>query len=438
MFNAIHSTAERNFKGIFFFAVIWNLFSFFIAFVILKEKLGWPVAVESIRLNDPVFLILLFPLVGIYLAAYAFREYRQWKKFGRLDLYLNPEQGSIGGDVGGEIDLPVPYRTGNRIEVTVSCINTTISSSSDQGNRRHDKLIWRKNAAVDSRFSGKGTKIRFVVPIDNDLPAATAPSGDYIHWVVSIKNNTPRSTVGYRLYRKFEIPVDKHDSPKKSTLQVHNDPPIVNSDDIPERIVTIKETGDQLTLFYPRFRSNGMALSLLFFSLLFLGPALYLLAEVIENQDGLFQTVILSSMILVFGMFGLLLLLMGLDLLTNKMTVTVTRNEIRTWKQRFFVFNFHKIMRSAEFSAIKLKINMSNGQGTDATAYYQIMAESGDGESRINLGDGIQGRLSAEALARRMIAFTGRGDIPIRNDVRKERCRKKKKTATRFTGHRTK
>lgn len=438
MSRAIYSTAEKNFKGIFLFAVIWNLFSFFIAFVILREKFGWPVAVESIQFNDPVFLILLFPLVGIYLAGYALKQYRQWKKYGRLELYLNPEQGSIGGDVGGELDLPLPYRTGNPIKVTVSCINTTISSSSDQGSHRHDKLIWRKSAAVDSRFSGKGTRIQFVLPIDEDLPATTTQSGDYIHWIVRVQDHEPESSCGHPLDRKFEIPVVKHDPPQKCTLRVHSDLPVINSDEIPQGVVTINETGEQLTLFYPRFRSKGMAFSLLLFSLLFLGPAMYLLMELMRNQDGLFQTLILSAMMLVFGLFGLLLLLMGLDLLTNKMSVTVTRNEIRTRKQSFFVFNFQNSFRCAELSAVKLKINMSSGQGTDAMAYYQINAESADQGSRVNLGDGIQGRLSAEALAKRIIAFTGRSDIPIENDVTKGRGRKKKNTAVRFAGPRSK
>ena len=427
MSKAINSTAERNYKGIFFFAVIWNLFSFFIAFVILNEKLGWPVPVESIRFNDPVLLVLLFPLIGIYLAGYAFKEYRQWKKYGRLDLYLNPEHGSIGGEIGGEVDLPIPYRAGRRISAVVSCINTTISSSNDQGSRRHEKVIWRKNAAVDSYFTAKGTRIRFVAPVDNDLPATTPPSGDYIQWVVRIQDNSQRSSAGHVLDRKFEIPVFKQDIPKKSTIRIHNEVPIINSEDIPERFVAIKQTGDQLSLVYPRFRSIGMALSLTVFSVFFLGPAGFMLKILMEEPDALYQMVILSSMILVFGLFGLLMLLMGLDLLTNKRSVTVTRNEIRTWNQAFFIFNFRRRIQCQDISVIKLKINMSSGQGADATAYYRIIAEARDAKNRVTLGDGIQGQLVADALARRIIDFTGRSDLTIRNDVGKKRFRKKKK-----------
>ena len=424
MSQAINSTAESNYKGVFLFAVIWNLFSFFIAFVILQEKLGWPVPVESIRLNDPVLLVLLFPLVGICLAGYAFKEYRQWKKYGRLDLYLNPEQGSIGGDIGGEVDLPIPYRAGRRISVVLSCINTTISSSTDEGRRRHEKVIWRKNAAVDSNFTAKGTRIRFIAPVDNDLPATTMPSGDYIQWVLRIQEHSQGASVRRLLDRKFEIPVYKHDIPNKSTLRIHNEEPVIHIEEISERVVTIKQTGDQLRLVYPRYRSIGMALSLLFFSLFFLGPAVFMLKILMEDPDALFQTVILSSMILVFGLFGLLMLLMGLDLLTNKKVVTVTRDEISTWNQVFFVLTFRKRVQCADISAIKLKINMSSGQGADATAYYQIFAEASDGGRKVTLGDGIQGRLVAETIARRIISFTRRNDLTIGNDVGRKRYKK--------------
>lgn len=53
--------------------------------------------------NKLVYLILIFPLIGIFILWSAFTGLQRWKRFGRSHFEMATVPGVIGGDLGGSL-----------------------------------------------------------------------------------------------------------------------------------------------------------------------------------------------------------------------------------------------------------------------------------------------------------------------------------------------
>jgi len=121
----IHSGARSTFYISLFFALFWNAISFPIVFFAMRDIFpDW-----NIDRLDPALFVLLFPIVGLILFFWVYKTYRQWSAFGYLSLTLDPYPGSIGGDVGGFLELPVAWRSDYNFKVTTNCVHHTITRS---------------------------------------------------------------------------------------------------------------------------------------------------------------------------------------------------------------------------------------------------------------------------------------------------------------------
>jgi hypothetical protein len=82
------------------FAIFWNAISSPVLFAFQGELA---------RGNQMRWIALLFPLVGLGLLVWAMRQTLGWRRFGMTLLGLDPFPGAIGGDVGGTVELRLPY-----------------------------------------------------------------------------------------------------------------------------------------------------------------------------------------------------------------------------------------------------------------------------------------------------------------------------------------
>ena len=89
----------------------------------LGLPVGW-VALFGDR-DLPVYLQVVLPsftLLGLLILFVAVRESLRWRRFGRLEMTLDPLPGSIGGHVGGSLELPLHQAAASDCRVMLMCI----------------------------------------------------------------------------------------------------------------------------------------------------------------------------------------------------------------------------------------------------------------------------------------------------------------------------
>ncbi|MGZ5029573.1 MAG: hypothetical protein ACXV8I_03100, partial [Methylobacter sp.] len=145
-------------------------------------------------------LILIFPCVGLCLLFWAVKTTLEWRRFGATPMTMAPFPGSIGGDVGGEIIVNIPYQSAMAFEVTLSCINSYVSGSGNNRSRS-EKVIWQDKGYAEAQPAMRGVRLQYRFEVPNGLPASEEHGDNYHFWRLSLHGDIP----GVDLSRSFEI-----------------------------------------------------------------------------------------------------------------------------------------------------------------------------------------------------------------------------------------
>ena len=369
-------------------ALVWNTFA---------QPMFWLVALKNASIELTAMLFAgLFPLIGLGLAYLAVVKWLQWRRFGNLEIAMDPFPGSLGGDVGGMIEIPIAYQAGKTVQVTLSCINLIIRRRR-KNSRRSENVLWRERveASVEPGMRGSRVSFRFSVPAGQ--PATSAPSDNCIKWVVHLYRKLP----GADLDQTFEIPVLDTGTPQQSR-RIHK-PPLQQADtaEWPEANVVMETTAEGLRLFYPRSRSRNLGFMMLAFGAAF-GAVPWLISGEFSNYAsgdafGMIFIVFAGFFVLVFGLIGLFLIGFGLYSLFNSLEVTVSGGNIASTRN-FLGFRWQRALARADLQQLRFKINAQQGHGARATVHYRLEAVPTAGRP-VCLGDGIKGK----PLARRVM-----------------------------------
>lgn len=192
----INSMAKTTMYSAWVYTVLWNAASAPVSFLVYDEVLT-----EN---NYAALIGLLFPLVGFGLLIRAAKRASEWKKFGNSPVVLDPFPGSIGGHVGGSIDLNYPFEKSAQFFVTLACIRSYEHRSGNE-RRREETVLWQDTAAAYTERSINGTRIifRFEVPKNLKPSDALKNGSDYHLWRLHLKGKLP----GIDIDRDYEIPV---------------------------------------------------------------------------------------------------------------------------------------------------------------------------------------------------------------------------------------
>ncbi len=364
---AIPSVNGREVAFCWWGAILWNA---------VAQPTGFICLEALIKGEALAALGLLFPLVGLRLLWQAFKKKRQIRDLGEIRLNMDPFPASIGGEVGGSIDLPVRYSADNVFLVSLRC---------DRGIKRDDdthmELMWDERGYATSMPIGTGTRIafRFAVP-------ANQKSSSNVHvWTVRVTAELP----GLELDRSFIIPVLRDDRPRHSQLRVplacEFKPPM----ELPSRTVRIRRHPAGVQLLFPCRRNAKSALLSAFFSAWFLGGV-----AIIVVKDPGAEAVMLP----LFGLIGGGLLLYSVWLSGNSIEVSAGAGELNIVR-RFMGFSL-PASRIAAVAVRRVEPVRSGARrtGTCAMLLYRITAHCSDG-SGITVGDGVEGRRVAEEVA---------------------------------------
>jgi len=352
----IRSGAKGGMYAIWGFATVWNLISLPAAFQFTSV---W-------HDEGPVALfILLFPLVGIGLVVWAIKLTREWKRFGVTPLTMDPFPGSIGGDVGGEIQLNEPYQHGMVCRITLSNILSYVSGSRKNRSRRED-VKWQDDGYARVAPKVRGTALQFRFSVPQGQTETEEPSSRYHFW----RLNVALELDGVDLDRSFEIPVyNTAESSRRIDFNSSTEQP----DGVPritaESLLPLMQNGRSKTLFYPVLRKPGRSLGLLVFGGIFAGVGFFLWGEAAK------EGVMLYLMASVFGLVGWGIVISAVYSAFNSLHVNMNGHTVSSTRSLFGLPISHHEYGYADVLAVESTQGMKSSSGNKHKIEYSVVAK---------------------------------------------------------------
>ena len=381
--NKIYSNAKLGMYFAWGFAILWNAISVPIAFV---------VPAELAKGNQAVLLALVFPLFGAGIVIYAIRMTLNWHRFGRTPLSLQPFPGQIGGVVSGSVEVRLAHQHNHQFNATLTCSRVSIRRGKNSSTQRH--VQWQDEQRATLEHGMQGSRVRFSFKPDAQLPPSSDPDErSHTEWTLRIYADL----AGTDFDRSWVIPVfnmpglpnEAHATQETAQARERrfdrSNPPVPIA--IPENLLSVQTTGQGLALKYPVLRNASVGAVLLLVGCIFSG----VLGAYLFTDWGI-PVVIAGG----FGLFGIGAMGLGLYLLANSLSVTVTPSAIHTIR-RILGFSIVRSVNSNEIAELEKSITMQSNSGGQHRVYYALHANTTDGR-KIALGDGLPSAGAADQV----------------------------------------
>ena len=374
----IHSGSRASMWGAWIFAGLVSAMSAptpFLAFQEISEKE-----------NYLALVALLFPILSIGFVVWAIRRTLEWRRFGRTPVVLDPFPGSIGGHVGGTIDLPVPYSSTAVFRVMLTSIRSYMSGSGKNRSRR-EKALWQDELVAHTESTSAGTRVTFRFDVPDGLEESDAdPESDSYHlWRLSLEAKLP----GADLDRDFEIPVYRtgETSRRISDRQVSASRAVSDaaSEDAVREVVRISNHGMGKKLVYPMGRNllSNMAGFTVGATFAFAGWWI-----AIKEGETLFGTV--------FGGAGAIVAVLAFYMMFKSLEVTRDGNTIRSVRRLLGIPIRRREMNVNAVYRLEKDSGLQTRAGGKHTMVYRITAIDRDANELL-LGEGFRGESGASA-----------------------------------------
>ena len=315
-------------------------------------------------------LILLFPAVGLVLLTLAVRKSLEWRRFGATPLRLDPFPGAIGGDVGGEVLLNIPYDPQLVCEVTLSSLYSYVSGSG-KNRSRHERVEWQDSgrARVERAADGMQLQFRFAVPAGQH--ESEEQSSSYYLWRLNIKAELP----GVDLDRDFEIPVYATGERARS-ISIDSVQQVVRGAAplSAEALLPLRREGMGLVLYYPMLRRPLHSLLGVVFGGIFAGTGLFLWSKAAHEGGMLYLMAGIFTLVgggIVLGGLYSALNALRVELDGRRLTVTRSLLGIPLWRRQV---SYHEVRTVTE------RRGATTQQGNRHQIDYKVVAETTAGE----------------------------------------------------------
>ena len=372
--NEIRSGSRSAMWGAWVFAIFWNAISSFVPFVIFGE-------IEDG--NYIALVALLFPLVGVGLLAWAIRRSLEWRRFGPSPVVLDPFPGSIGGHVGGTIDLNIPFDPQTEFRLTLTSINSHMSGSGDDRSHR-EKALWQDAIIAHAAPGSRGTRLTFRFDVPDDLQPSDAEPGDnYVLWRLNVAAELP----GTDLDRDYELPVyaTGQESRFLSGYEIERAQAAQNTFDIQQvrKLVNLSHESTGKRLVFPIGRFFAGPLGGILVGSTFAGIGWFLFTH---EDARIFGSV--------FGGIGALLALAFFYMMFNSLEVRQTPSGLRTVRRLLGIPIRSTDLARSNIATLMKKSTMQSQSGGKHTVYYSVYAVDRSGRKHV-LGDGFRGESQA-------------------------------------------
>lgn len=391
----VKSSSKATMYSAWAFAVFWNLISAPLPFLIYEEVTS--------KNNMPALLGLLFPVIGFFLVIWAVRRTLEWKRFGPAPVSLDPFPGSIGGHVGGMIDLNLPFDSQHRFSLTLTCLRSYISGSGKNRSRKEDPR-WQDTQIAHAASASRGSRLSFRFDVPADLAEADADRSDdtYNIWRLNLK----AEITGIDIDRDYDIPV--YATARKSVHlsnfsidRARQEQRKLDKIDI-EKLFIIEQGVNGKTMFFPMGRNLMAGLGALLFGSIFAGIGWFLITREAHYFMGG-----------IFGLVGVLILISAFYFVLNSLEVIKEGSELRTIRRFFGIPIRTRQMRIADFSRFSKRATSKTQSGSKHVVKYAISAVDRN-HNRMVVAEGFSGVSQADAAAEfigREFGLTARPDL---------------------------
>lgn len=362
------------------FAAFWNLISAPLPFVVYTEI--------TQKDNWLALIGLLFPLVGIGLITWAVKRTLEWRRFGPAPLTLDPFPGSIGGHVGGTIDLNLQYDVNSDFSLTLSNLHSYVSGSGEDRSR-HEDVKWQDTQLAQVSPGPRGSRLRFRFDVPHNLNQSDAEQSDdsYYLWRLNISARLP----GVDVDRNYEIPVyatgRKSAGLSDSSIQHARGRQKKIDMKAIEDLVDLTYKAGGPSMHFPIGRNLGGATTAAVVGAIFAGAGWWLLRY--EGHP------IMGGVV---GLVGILVVVAGLYAVLNSLEVMQSGDEIQSVRRILGIPVSQRRMRRSDVIRLEKHVAAKSSSGRRHTIHYSVNAIGRDGQ-KMKLGEGFKGASQADAAA---------------------------------------
>ncbi len=334
-----------------FFALLWNAISFPTFFLALGKG----------DAGKAIWLVLLFPLIGMGLLSVALYVTAQRWKYGRCELQLETLPGRIGGWIGGTIRTAtvIDVSTGG-MKIALKCINR-VTTGSGKNSNTYENVLWQQQQTLSGKLPRLGTGLG--LPVAFQIPPDCAQTHDDSRNAILWRIVATASEPGIDFKTTFIVPVFPVDAPEQSIPAAdaiaakfrQPEPEMARPHDA--RIGFEKDTAGRELFDFPPGRNLTSAMFLTLFALIFGGVGA---AVMHANGPWLFG--------IPFEVVGVFLAIGASVTLLKGRTIHVLQDAVEL-RWRMLGFSGGRSISRSTISSVKYRSNSSVGN----TSYYQVM-----------------------------------------------------------------
>ncbi|MGV3754821.1 MAG: hypothetical protein ACO1QS_05525, partial [Verrucomicrobiota bacterium] len=354
--------------AIWIFAIIWNLISSAVFFVLPQELA---------KGNKGVLVALVFPVIGAFLLFGAIYTTLQRRKYGQPVFKLLTTPCVIGGQAAGMVEIPAKVKAASGFKVHIACIEKLTTGSGKNRSTRETPL-WQETATVMQDLLAHQPD-KTGIPVQFSIPAAVQEASwetcnPSIQWRLTVTADVP----GVDLNETFELPVFRTAESPAAAGEVLQATPrwekpleqFVPPKDTRIQVQSLPTGGSVVT--FPAARNVGAILFLLVFVGVFSGVVV---ATIVQKAPVIFP--------IAFGFFDALMLLIFFNMLLHSSRVEADGNGVRLLDSWVF-FKKESRYLAGEVAEVGTKVGMQSGN----KSYYDIQLHLQSGRT-IGLGSSV-------------------------------------------------
>jgi hypothetical protein len=340
-----------------------------------------------------LLFLLIFPLIGLGLFAWAITSTLTWRRFGKTPLTLDPYPGAIGGQVGGTLDINLPYDGKVAFNTTLTCLHVSFSGSSISSSSRSERVVWESEGYAYTQRSTKGTRLELLFDVDDKLPASDFKNRSSYHvWRLRVKAKMP----GTDFNRIYEIPVfptgeqaahlhalstDHQAAEEKRTQGI-------------EKVLNISKIPGGVELYYPPFRHVLNKVIWMVFGGFLLG------LSILMGQQGVSLTVQI-----LLGGLGALAVFISVYTLLVSLWVRIDHAVVHTQRRLLGYAVVNKRVPRDQVAGLALKLINNSAVGSEHKTYYNLEIHTHSGDT-VTIGFNIVGRDTAKEVLESLSLLT--------------------------------
>jgi hypothetical protein len=304
-------------------------------------------------------MVLLFPAVGIGFLIAFINVWRSQRRFGKCFFELAQTPIPLGGTLDGMIQTGKPLKLEHELNLKISCVRQ-VTTGSGKNRSTNEYILWQEEKIYSSQANlpepepgHTGIPVHFKLP-DNQ-PESIADSGDGIHWRLEVKSKMR----GPGFHAIFDLPVFKIAGAEISDSSVteadDSDPTAALAAPIEEirreenSKIKIFEGPNGREFYFPPGRNAGTALFVTLAMFLFNGIAI-----------GTFYLHTLIIFPIVFGLFGILMILGSFRMWTESIRIAIDSTDVRV-KKHWVIFSRTRKFSANDVSRFTTRAGMQSG-----------------------------------------------------------------------------